>query len=158
MPSLQPGTPGTKEVFGLSLIREGGWIALPPGAVDHYGLADGDSLLLITTHHGEGGFAVARSQRAAQSVFARFMDGIASMDEASWQKGKAYALTGFSAGKIRLRSEILKTYHLETGQRLMVVKSTTVVKSCTPVEIWERKFAERGLRVAVENMKRLDLY
>jgi len=40
----------------------------------------------------------------------------------------------------------------------MIVKSTTVVMICTPVEIWERKFAQRGLAIAVENMQKLDVY
>lgn len=158
MPSLHPGMPGTKEAYGLSLIREGGWVALPPKAIAHYGLADGDRVLLITTHRGEGGLAVSREQTAAQSVFARFMVQLSAVDTVAWFKGKAYALTGVSAGKIRLTPEMLDAYHVTVGQRLLIVKSTTVVMSCTPVEIWEAKFAQRGLAVAIETMKKLDLY
>ncbi len=158
MPSLHPGLPGTKEAYGLSLIRAGGWVTLPPKAIAHYGLVDGDRVLLITTHRGEGGFALSREHTAAQSVFARFMAQLSAVDRVAWFKDKAYALTGFSAGKICLTSELLDAYHVTVGQRLMIVKSTTVAMSCTPVEIWEQKFAQRGLTVAVENMQKLDVY
>ena len=66
MPSLHPGLPGTKEAYGLSLIREGGRVILSPAAVVHYGLLEGESVLLITTHRGEGGFAISRQQTAAR--------------------------------------------------------------------------------------------
>ncbi|MEJ5308568.1 MAG: hypothetical protein WHX52_02245 [Anaerolineae bacterium] len=158
MPSLHPGMPGTKEVYGLSLIREGGWVALPPKAIAHYGLVNGDRVLLITTHRREGGFAVSREQTAAQSVFARFMAQLSTVNTVAWFNDKAYALTGFSAGKIQLTPDLLDAYHVTVGQRLMIVKSTTVVMSCTPVEIWEQKFTQRGLTVTVENMQKLDVY
>lgn len=158
MPSLHPGRPGTKEAYGLSLIRENGSVFLPPQAIAHYGLVDGDQVLLITTHRGEGGFAVSRQQTAARSVFARFMAQLAAPDTVAWVDAKAYALTGFAAGRIRLTPELLDAYHVQVGQRLMVVKSTTVAMSCTPVEVWERKFAQRGMRIEVENIQKLDVY
>ncbi len=158
MPSLHPGMPGTKEAYGLSLIREEGWVALPPKAIAHYGLVDGDRVLLITTHRGEGGFAVSREQRAVRSVFAPFMAQLTTLDTVAWFNDKAYTLTGFADGKIRLMPEMLEAYHVTVEQRLIIIKSTTVVMSCTPVEIWERKFTQRGLTVAVENMKKLDVY
>lgn len=158
MPSLHPGMPGTKEAYGLSLIREDRRVILPPKAVAHYGLAEGDQVLLITMHCGEGGFAISRRQRAAQSVFAPFMARLDASDAVAWFNERAYALTAFAAGGIRLTPEMLAAYHVTVGQRLMIVKSTTVVMSCTPVEIWERKFLQRGLTVAVENMKKLDVY
>ncbi len=158
MPSLHPGLPGTKEAYGLSLIREDGRVVLPPQAIAHYGLVDGDQVLLITTHRGEGGFAVSRQQTAAQSVFAPFMVQLSALDTVAWFHAKAYALTTFAAGGIHLTPELLDAYHIAVGQRLMIVKSTTVAMSCTPVEIWERKFAQRGLAVAVENMQKLEVY
>ena len=135
--------PGTKEAYGLSLIREAGWVALPPKAIARYDLADGDRVLLITTHRGEGGFAVSREQTAAQSVFARFMAQLGAINTVAWFNDKAYALTSYSAGKIQLTPEMLDAYHVTIGQRLLIVKSTTVVMSCTPVEIWERVRATR---------------
>jgi hypothetical protein len=115
-------------------------------------------VLLITTHRGEGGFAVSREQRAARSVFAQFMAQLTTLDTVAWFNDKAYTLTGFADGKIRLTPEMLAAYHVTVEQRLIVIKSTTVVMSCTPVEIWERKFTQRGLTVAVENMKKLGVY
>ncbi len=158
MPSLHPGLPGTKETYGLSLIRKDGNVLLPPKASAHYGLVDGDQVLLITTHRGEGGFAVSRQQTAARSVFARFMAQLSAPDTIVWFDTKAYVLTSFADGQIRLTPEMLDAYHVMIGQKLMVVKSTTVVMSCTPVEIWERKFAQRGLSIAVENIQKLEVY
>ncbi|OQB01340.1 MAG: hypothetical protein BWY25_01198 [Chloroflexi bacterium ADurb.Bin222] len=158
MPSLHPGLPGTKEAYGLSLIRADGSVFLPPKASAHYGLVDSDQVLLMTTHRGEGGFAVARRQTAARSVFARFMAQLSAPDTVAWFDAKAYALTGFSDGRIHLTPALLDAYHVTVGQRVMVVKSTTVVMSCTPVEIWERKFAQRGMRVEVENIQKLDVF
>ncbi len=158
MPSLHPGLPGTKEVYGLSLIREKGWVALPPQAIAHYGLTDGDQVLLITTHRGEGGFAVSRRQTAAQSVFAQFMAQLSAPESVAWFDDKAYALTGFTAGGIRLTPEMLDAYHIAVGQRLMIVKSTTVVMSCTPAEIWQRKFAQRGMTIEMEAIEKLEVF
>lgn len=158
MPSLHPGLAGAKEVYGLSLIREGGRVILPPKAVAHYGLVEGDTVLLITTHRGEGGFAVSRQQTAACSVFARFTAQLAVPNTVYWFDTKAYALTGFTAGGVRLTPELLDAYHVQVGQRLMIVKSTTVAMSCTPVEIWERKFAQRGMLIEIENVQKLDVY
>lgn len=158
MPSLHPGLPGTKEVYGLSLIREGGRVILPPNAVAHYGLVEGDSVLLITTHRGEGGFAISRQQTAARSVFASAMARVSGLDAVIWWKDKAYALTTFTGGGIHLNPELLAAYHVQVEQRLMVVKSTTVALSCTPVEIWVRKFFQRGLFLEVNNIRELELY
>ncbi|NMC02874.1 MAG: hypothetical protein GYA30_10940, partial [Chloroflexi bacterium] len=60
-------------------------------------------------------------------------------------------------GRIRLTPEMLDAYHVMVGQKLMVVKSTTIVMSCTPVEIWERKFAQRGMTIEIENIHNLDV-
>ncbi len=113
---------------------------------------------MITTHRGEGGFAVSRQQTAARSVFAQFMAQLPAPDTVAWFKEKAYALTAFDGGSIHLTPELLAAYHIQVGQRLMVVKSTTVAMSCTPVEIWERKFAQRGMLVEVENIQQLDVF
>lgn len=46
MPSLSPGTPGTKEAYGISIIRDDLSITIPPKACEHYGLAD-DRLMVV---------------------------------------------------------------------------------------------------------------
>lgn len=158
MPSLHPGLPGTKEAYGLSLVREGGRVILPLRAIAHYGLVEGDVVLLITTHRGEGGFAISRQQTAARSVFAPYMAQVPALDTVIWAKDKAYALTKFSDGGISLTPEMLEAYHIQPGQKLMIVKSTTVVMSCTPAEIWAEKFAQRGMALEVANIQKLELY
>jgi len=158
MPSLHPGMPGTKEVYGLSRIREDGFLFLPPKAVAHYRLLEQDKVVLITTHRGEGGFAISREQTAMHSVFASGLAQLQAPDTVAWIEDRAYALTAFTGGSIHLTPAMLDAYHVQVGQRLMIVKSTTVVMSCTPVEIWERKFAARGMLLEVANIKYLEVY
>jgi hypothetical protein len=57
-----------------------------------------------------------------------------------------------------LTEELLTVFNLKKGDRLMVVKSTTVTMSYTPIEIWKYKFEQRGLYEAVENMKKLEVF
>ncbi|MBN1409744.1 MAG: hypothetical protein JW969_02795 [Spirochaetales bacterium] len=48
MPSLMPGMPGAKEVYGISTIREDLKLRIPPKACDRYVLSERDTALLIT--------------------------------------------------------------------------------------------------------------
>jgi hypothetical protein len=76
MPSLSPGTPGTKEAYGICIIRDDLSITIPPKAFKHHGLADSDVVLLTTTHIGEGGIGILNREKAYKSVFKKFIDRI----------------------------------------------------------------------------------
>lgn len=156
MPSLSPGMPGTKEAYGISLIRDDLSITIPPKAFQHYGLKDGDEVLLATTHIGEGGMGIMIKEKAYNSVFKSIIDRIDRLDSFVVEKNRYYALTKVVNGKVLLTEELLAVFNLKKGDRLLVVKSTTVTMSYTPVEIWKRKFEQRGLFEAVENMKKLE--
>jgi bifunctional DNA-binding transcriptional regulator/antitoxin component of YhaV-PrlF toxin-antitoxin module len=158
MPSLSPGTPGTKEAYGISIIRDDLSITIPPKAFKHYGIADGEIVLLTTTHIGEGGIGILNREKAYKSVFKKFIDLIDQMNTFIENKNRYYALTQISSGKVFLTKELLNVFNLKKGDRLMVVKSTTVTMSFTPIEIWKRKFEQRGLFEAVENMKKLEVF
>lgn len=45
MPSLSPGTPGAKEAYGISIIRDEMSINIPPKAFARYKLKENDVVL-----------------------------------------------------------------------------------------------------------------
>lgn len=155
MPSLSPGMPGTKEAYGISIIKDDLSIVIPPKAFEHYGLTNGDIVLLSTTHIGEGGMGIMIKERAYKSVFKSIIDRIDRLDSYIVNKNRYYALTKVVHGKVFLTAALLNVFNLKKGDRLMVVKSTTVTMSYTPIEIWQRKFLQRGLVEAVANMEKL---
>lgn len=155
MPSLMPGMPGTKETYGISIIKDNFSITIPPKAFERYGISNNDLVLLSTTHIGEGGLSILIKEKAYKTVFKRIIDKIENLNSIILEKNKAYTLTKIKEGKIFLNNDLLKAFNLKTGDKLMVVKSTTIAMSYTPIEIWKKKFEERGLFEAVENMKTL---
>jgi len=158
MPSLMPGMPGTKEAYGISVINADQSVNIPPKAFVRYGLRDNGIVLLTSTHKGEGGFAILNRDKAYRSVFKSTIDRIQSLDTAIWIRDRAYALTNLVDKKVVLNDHLLITFNLKVGARLMVVKSTTVAMSFTPVEIWKKKFEDRGMIEAVKNMSKLEIF
>lgn len=156
MPNLMPGVPGTKEAYGISLIRGDASIRIPPAAFERYDLINGSLAVLATTHRGEGGFALLNKERAKDTIFEKFINRMHEIDTVYRFNDKAYALIVINNGKICLTSELMQAFHLGKGDRLMVVKSTTVAMSFTPIAIWKEKFARRGMFEAIENMGKLD--
>lgn len=158
MPSLDPGRPGTKEAYGLSVIAADGTLRIPPKAFAHYRFRTGDLAVAVTTHRGEAGFALLHKARAEASVFRTAIDQLDRPDAVHVFKGKAYALLPIGPETVRLAPALLEAFHLRPGDRLMSVKSTTIALSFTPVEIWRAKFTRRGLHAAVAAMDRLELF
>jgi hypothetical protein len=158
MPSLEPGKPGAKEAYGISIVGRDGSIRIPPMAFARYELNAGDLAVVVTTHRGEGGFALLNKTRAEATVFGKYIRQLEKPDVACWFQGKAYALTRVDLGTIRLAPELLEAYQLKTGNQLMVVKSTTVAMSFTPAAIWKEKLSIRGLTEAVANIDKLELF
>ena len=158
MPSLIPGMSGTKEAFGISIINDDRSINIPPKAFKHYGLKNNTIVLLTSTHVGEGGLSILHKEKAYNSVFKTAIDKIDSLNKTIWDKKRVYTLTKLFDTKIILNAELLDTFNLKIGDKLMVVKSTTIAMSYTPIEIWKKKFEDRGLFEAVENMKKLKQY
>ena len=158
MPSLDPGRPGTKEAYGISVIGPDGTVRIPPRAFARYGLREGDPAVTVTTHRGEAGFALLNKSRADATVFRTYVQKLQRPDEVRKFNGKAYALVRIGAGSICLAPILLNAYHLAPGDRLMSVKSTTVALSFTPAEIWRDKFMQRGLRTATANIDQLDVF
>lgn len=158
MPSLSPGTPGTKEVYGISIVAPDGTVRIPPKAFAHYRFCAGDLAVAVTTHRGEPGFALLNKARAEATVFRQYIAQLETPDDVRRFQDKAYALVRVGDGTIQLAPALLAAFHLKPGDRLMSVKSTTVALSFTPVEIWKEKFLRRGLAAAAANMDRLAVY
>ncbi len=158
MPSLDPGKPGTKETYGISVVALDGTLRIPPKAVAHYQFRAGDLAVAVTMHRDETGFALLNKARAEATVFRKCVAQLETPDEIRQFQDKAYALVRVGAGAIRLAPEPLAAFHLKPGDRLMSVKSTTVALSFTPVDILKAKFLQRGLTHAVANMDKLDIF
>ncbi len=158
MPSLSPGTPGAKEAYGISVIKDDLSITIPPKAFKRYGLSDKTVVLLSSTRIGEAGLGILNKEKAYQSVFKKIIDRIASLNTIFVNNKRVFALTQVIDGKIFLTPELLNAYHLKIGDRLVVVKSTTIAMSYSPVEVWKKKFESRGFYEAIENMKKLEVF
>ncbi len=155
MPSLMPGMPGAKEVYGMVTVREDGSIRLPPRALERYGYRSEDQAFLVTGHRGKPGFGLVRRETGERSAFSRHVEGIEGMDTVKWTDGKAYSMVEVKEGRFRLSPQLLEAYHLEVGLELLVIKSTTVAMGFAPAEEWRENMERRGLLEAVENMERL---
>jgi hypothetical protein len=52
----------------------------------------------------------------------------------------------------------MEACNLKIGDKLLVIKSTTIAMSFSPVEIWKIKFLKRGFTEAVKNLEKLDIF
>ena len=83
-----PGTPGTKEVYGVSIIRAGLLVTIPPKAFKIYDLSEAAAVLLTTTHRGEGGFGLMKKETAEATVFSEYIQQIHEIDALYWFNNK----------------------------------------------------------------------
>jgi hypothetical protein len=158
MPSLMPGIPGAKEAYGVSIVRDDSTVAIPPRALQRYEIADGDLVVLATTHRGEGGFSLLNRKKAGASVLGSFIGRIEDRGTVQWLDDRAYALSTVAGGRVTLTPEMAEAFHVKAGDRLLVVKGARVAMACIPVEVWEQKLAKRGFHEAIENMEKLEQF
>ena len=64
----------------------------------------------------------------------------------------------YKKGSVKTNLDILKAFLIDIGDCLLVVKSTTVTMSFTPVETWKEIFKKYGFMEAIENMKKLEIF
>jgi hypothetical protein len=112
----------------------------------------------VTGHRGEGGFGLMKKSTGEQAVFKKYIGQLTEMNTVLWFDERAYAQTAVNKGRVKLTPEMMKAFYLKPGERLLVIKSTTVTMSFTPVEIFKKKFAQRGLHEAVKNMEKLEVF
>jgi hypothetical protein len=158
MPSLSPGTPGAKEAYGISVLREDNTIRIPPKAFSRYNLRDNDMVLLTSTRKGECGFAVLNIEKAKKSVFNKILEKIDAIDTPVRVNSRPYAITRTKNGSITFNEDLLKAFELKTGERYIVIKSTTVAMSYNPVDIFRAKLRIHGFIEAVKNIDKLEIF
>lgn len=148
--------PGTKEAYGISIIREDLRVGIPPRAFERYRLKEDGFVVLITGHRGKSGFGLLNRETIDQTVFAGFVQQIEETETVCWFKEKAYTISKLLGRQLSLRPEFLEAYYLTVGNRLLVIKSTTVTMSFTPVDIWKASLARQGFSEAIKNMDLLE--
>ncbi|MBN1407627.1 MAG: hypothetical protein JW956_07560 [Calditrichaceae bacterium] len=156
MPSLSPGTAGAKEVYGISVIRDDLSITIPPKAFTRYELTPDSFVLLITGRRGEPGFGLQNKKHSEKSVFAKHINQMDALNKIYLFQKKAWVLTRLKDSKLFLSDAMMKAFHLEIGIKLMVVKSTTITMSYSPIEMWKSKLAQHGFYEAIKNIDSLE--
>jgi hypothetical protein len=96
MPSLIPGMPGTKEVYGISIIREDLSITIPPKAKERYKIVDSDTVVLVTSHRSEGGFGLMKKEIAEKQYLKNASSRLVKINTIYWFNDKAYILTNIN--------------------------------------------------------------
>ena len=135
MPNLMPGKPGTKEAFGISKVHDDYTIVIPPKAIQHYRINDPDYVLLITGHRGKSSLGMIRKETALNSVFKKYIQKLEQLEKVYWMNDKAFVMLEVKNGVVKANRDILKAFLINKRNSLMVVKSTTVTMSFTPIEI-----------------------
>lgn len=158
MPSLSPGTPGAKEVYGICLIKEDLRITIPPAACARYKINTKDTALLVTGHKHEGGFGFLKKETAANTVFNQFLVRLDENYVIGWDRERAYVLTEIIDSSIVMTPEMLAAFYLKKYDRLLAIKSTTVSIGFVTVDIWKNKLALRGYSDAIRNIDLLDVF
>lgn len=158
MPSLSPGTPGAKEAYGISILREDLTIQIPPKAFKRYNLVNNESVLLTSTRRGEGGFAIMNPGNARQSIFKKIIEKIDGMDMVYRINSRPYLITKVINSKIYFNKDMVDALDLKIGERYLIIKSTTMTMSYTPVDVWKRKFEKEGFFESINNIDRLEIF
>ena len=107
MPQLNKGG---KFVFGISRIREGGELFLPPQAMEEYGICREGRIYIFTGARATGGFCVTRKGLLAPS-----------------QLGRRYGwLTVSQSGRLLLTEFLLHQLDLNIGAELLCIRSSDI--------------------------------
>jgi hypothetical protein len=158
MPSLSPGTPGAKEVYGICLVKENLMISIPPKACARYKIERNDEALLITGHKQESGFGFLKRETAVTTVFNKYLTRLNKNNMIGWERERAYVLIEIINNSIVMTPEIMAAFYLKKYDPLLAIKSTTVSIGFVPVAIWKNKLAQRGFMDAIRNIDLLDVF
>jgi hypothetical protein len=157
MPSLSPGKPGAKEAYAICVLSEDNTIRIPPKAFSRYNLRDNELVLLTSTRKGECGFAIMNIDKAKESVFNKILEKINAIDTPVRINSRHYAVTMTKNGSITFNHDLLEAFELKTGERFIVIKSTSVAMSFNPVDIFTAKLRIHGFTEAISNIDKLEV-
>lgn len=125
---------GGKFIFGESVIRPDGMVQFPTQAVEEYRIASEGRGYLFTGSKSTGGFCVTRQELLLPSKLGHILtETPALLDYGApegrflYYKGRAYCWTAISeTGGIRLTDEMMAFLGLESGARLLSIRSSDI--------------------------------
>jgi len=124
MPQL---VPRGKYIFGWSLVGDDGRIIIPPEAFVEYGFSSGEKIIVLPGSKRSGGFGLARASKMTASPIGRILEKAPELAQFEIPEGKILRIMGrdycwasIVDGGITLFPEMLKTYCIEPGHRLLV--------------------------------------
>ena len=158
MPSLMPGIPGAKEAYGISIIQENCKIKIPPKACKRYGIHKNDLALLITGRKQESGFGLIKKKTAVNTVFKKYLEQLYNPNDIFINNGQSFALVKIIDYYIEMTPEILKAFYLNTSNKLISIKSTTVTIGFNLLEVWIDKMKKHGFNEAIKNTSKLEIF
>lgn len=131
MPQLNKGG---KFVFGISRIREGGELFLPPQAMEEYGICREGRIYIFTGARATGGFCVTRKGLLAPSQLGHILRENPKLDtytfpegELTPYKGRRYGwLTVSQSGRLLLTEFLLHRLDLNIGAELLCIRSSDI--------------------------------
>lgn len=126
-------TKGGKFIFGKSLLREDGFLQLPPQAVEEYQIASEGRVYLFTGSRITGGFCVTRKGLLPSKLGHIFTDMPALMDYTAGEgaflpyKGRWYGWTAISPdGMLTLSEPTMQFLKLAPGMELLSIRSSDI--------------------------------
>lgn len=125
---------GGKFIFGESAIRPDGLVQFPPQAAEEYRIASEGRVYLFTGSKVTGSFCVTRQGLLLPSKLGHILTETpallnygASEGRFLPYKGRAYCWTVISEiGEIRLTDEMMAFLGLESGARLLSIRSSDI--------------------------------
>lgn len=130
MPQLAKGG---KFVFGWCTIREDLTVSLPELTIQEYALETVNRLFLISGSKTTGGFSVSHKELLVNSVFenitALYPDlsiPHPTINKVITHNGRKYVWVSLYDGKIQLTKEILSSYNLKPGDKLLSIRSSNI--------------------------------
>lgn len=125
---------GGKFIFGESVIHADGTVRFPTQAVDEYSIASEGKVYLFTGSRITGGFCVTRKGLLLPSKLGHILTETPELlrYEAPAEafipyKGRSYCWVEISeAGEIKLTDEMMAFLQLESGMRLLSIRSSDI--------------------------------
>jgi bifunctional DNA-binding transcriptional regulator/antitoxin component of YhaV-PrlF toxin-antitoxin module len=123
---------GGKFVYGISKIGPVGNIVIPPPAMEEYGFAGGDNVILMNGSRTSGGFGITTVSFLAKSSLNVIVERLPEMVnfqlpefQVVTSRGRLFCWTIIGeGGSITVPPETLSRYGLKTGDRLVTGKGS----------------------------------
>jgi bifunctional DNA-binding transcriptional regulator/antitoxin component of YhaV-PrlF toxin-antitoxin module len=123
---------GGKYVYGWSKVTDRGRIAMPPEAMDEYGLKGHDKVILMSGSRRSGGIAVTTPGLLGGSPLSAVLRRFPRLRTFQMPEGRVVRVEGRPLcwtsiqedGSITLPDETLREYEIVPGDRLLTVRGS----------------------------------